>query len=390
MFTIPGHHHISMITKNASQNNHFYKQILGLRRVKVTVNQDDPSMYHLFYGDKTGSPGTELTFFEIPMSGHTYRGTNAITRIGLLVPSVESLHYWKERFEKYDVYHDEIGTYANRPALKFEDPDGLRLVLLASSERIGHWETWEKSNVPKEYQIQGMGPIEMTVRRLEKLANTLTDMFGYTEVIRNESEAIFQSVEGEAFGEIVVKYMDGPAERPGRGSIHHLAIRVRNDEELEYWSEQVKQRGFHSSGIVDRFYFKSLYFRESNGILFEIATDEPGFTVDSDVESLGEQLDLPPFLEERRAEIEAKLAPIEEKEENNIIEILPRINELAKKQREAGLTHEEKAEQKVLRESYLRAIRGQVLDTFSGVKVMDPLGQDVTPEKVRNLKETKG
>lgn len=120
MFTIPGHHHISMITKNASQNNHFYKQILGLRRVKVTVNQDDPSMYHLFYGDKTGSPGTELTFFEIPMSGHTYRGTNAITRIGLLVPSVESLHYWKERFEKYDVYHDEIGTYANRPALKLK------------------------------------------------------------------------------------------------------------------------------------------------------------------------------------------------------------------------------------------------------------------------------
>ncbi|MFD1609687.1 ring-cleaving dioxygenase [Oceanobacillus luteolus] len=313
MYNIPGHHHISMITKNANDNNHFYKNILGLRRVKMTVNQDDPSMYHLFYGDKTGSPGTELTFFEIPLAGYTYRGTNAITRIGLLVPSEESLHYWKERFEEHEVYHAEIGTYANRPALKFEDPDGLRLVLLVGEgERLDFWETWEKSNVPEEHQIQGMGPVEMTVKRLDKLARTLTDMFGYTEVSRNESEAIFQSIEGEVFGEIVVKYQDGPSERPGRGSVHHLAIRVKTDEELEYWAEQVKQRGFHSSGIVDRHYFKSLYFRESNGILFEIATDEPGFLVDEDVETLGEKLDLPPFLEERRKEIEAKLAPIKD------------------------------------------------------------------------------
>jgi len=316
MYHIPGHHHISMITKNASQNNHFYKQILGLRRVKVTVNQDDPSMYHLFYGDKTGSPGTELTFFEIPMAGNTYHGTNAITRIGLLVPSEKSLHYWKERFEKYAVVHEEITTYANRPALKFQDPDGLRLVLLVSNgEKLEHWETWEKSNVPIDHQIQGMGPVEMTVRRLDKLANTLTEMFGYKEVSREGNEVIFQSIEGEAFGEIVVKYKSGPSERPGRGSIHHLAIRVKNDEELKYWDEQVTKKGFHSSGIVDRYYFKSLYFRESNGIVFEIATDGPGFTIDGDVESLGERLDLPPFLEERRTEIETILSPIIEKED---------------------------------------------------------------------------
>ncbi|RDW16060.1 ring-cleaving dioxygenase [Oceanobacillus arenosus] len=314
MYKIPGHHHISMITKNASQNNHFYKQVLGLRRVKVTVNQDDPSMYHLFYGDKTGSPGTELTFFEIPLVGTTYHGTNAITRIGLLVPSEDSLGYWKARFEEHGVYHGEITTYANRSALKFEDPDGLRLVLLVSNgEKIEHWETWEKSEVPAEHQIQGMGSVEMTVKRLEKMANTLTELFGYTEVSRNDREAIYQSVNGEAFGEIVVKYLDSPSEKPGRGSIHHLAIRVKDDEELRFWDEQVKKRGFQSSGIVDRFYFKSIYFRESNGILFEIATDGPGFIVDGDVEHLGEKLDLPPFLEDRRAEIEAKLSPIEEK-----------------------------------------------------------------------------
>ncbi|HDR8242365.1 MULTISPECIES: ring-cleaving dioxygenase [Bacillus] len=314
MYKIKGHHHISMVTKNANENNHFYKNVLGLRRVKMTVNQDDPSMYHLFYGDKTGSPGTELSFFEIPLVGRTYRGTNAITRIGLLVPSEESLHYWKERFENFDVKHSEMTTYANRPALQFEDAEGLRLVLLVSNgEKVEHWETWEKSEVPAKHQIQGMGSVEMTVRRLDKMSSTLTEMFGYTAVSRSEEEAIFQSIKGEDFGEIVVKYLDGPTEKPGRGSIHHLAIRVKNDAELAYWEEQVKQRGFQSSGIIDRFYFKSLYFRESNGILFEIATDGPGFTVDGDVEHLGGKLDLPPFLEDQRAEIEANLAPIEEK-----------------------------------------------------------------------------
>lgn len=313
MYTILGHHHISMITKSANENNYFYKKVLGLRRMKLTVNQDDPSMYHLFFGDKTGSLGTELTFFEIPLAGNTYRGTNAITRIGLLIPSEESLKYWKARFEEFGVYHGNMTTYGKRPALKFEDPDGLRLVLVVSNEeKLEHWETWEKSDVPAEHQLLGMGPVEITVRRLGKLVNTLTGMFGYTEVSRTDSEAVFQSIQGEVFGEIVVKQMDGPAEKPGRGSIHHLAIRAKNDEELEYWAEQVKQKGFHSSGIVDRHYFKSMYFRESNGILFEIATDGPGFMVDSDVEHLGEKLDLPPFLEDRRAEIEASLSPIEE------------------------------------------------------------------------------
>jgi len=313
MHPISGHHHISMITKNAQKNNRFYRDVLGLRRVKMTVNQDDPSMYHLFYGDKTGSPGTELSFFEIPPVGRTHRGTNAITQIGLLVPSEASLTYWKKRFAEYSVQHGDITTYANRPSLHFEDKEGLRMVLLAANgQKIKHWETWEKSTIPAKHQIQGMGPVEMTVRRLHKLASTLTDMFGYTEVSRTEEEAIFQSIQGEPFGEIVVRYLDGPTERPGRGSIHHLAIRVKDEAELAYWEEQVKRRGFHSSGIVDRFYFKSLYFRESNGILFEIATDGPGFTIDGDIETLGEKLDLPPFLESRRAEIEEILQPIEE------------------------------------------------------------------------------
>jgi len=314
MFKIPGHHHISMITKNASENNHFYRKVLGLRRAKITVNQDDPSMYHLFFGDKTGSPGTELSFFEIPMVGRTHRGTNAITRIGLLVPSVDSLLYWQSRLEDFCVETSKVQKYANRTSILFEDPEGLRFALIVSNgAKVAHWETWEKSDVPAEHQIQGMGTVEITVKRLDKLANTLTDLFGYKEVSRTEEEAIFQSIEGEVFGEIIVKFLDGPSEKPGRGSIHHLAIRVKNDEELEYWNAQVRARGFQSSGVVDRFYFKSLYFRESNGILFEIATDGPGFTADGDdIETLGEKLVLPPFLESRRAEIESNLKPIVE------------------------------------------------------------------------------
>src|SRR5690625_3287888 len=183
MYTISGHHHISMITKDAKQNNYFYKNVLGLRRVKVTVNQDDPSMYHLFYGDLTGSPGTELTFFEMPLAGRTYRGTNAITRIGLLVSSVESLTFWKKRFEQFEVKHEDITTYANRPALHFEDQDGLRMVLLVvNSEKLSHYKAWERSPVPIEHQIQGMGPVEITVRRSEKLISTLTEIFGYSVV----------------------------------------------------------------------------------------------------------------------------------------------------------------------------------------------------------------
>lgn len=313
MYTIPGHHHISMITKNAQENNAFYQKVLGLRRVKKTVNQDSPSMYHLFYGDLIGGAGTGLTFFEITNSGRTVRGTNAITKIGLLVPSSESLVYWKKRFEAFNVKHEEITTYAGREALPFEDAEGLRFVLLNNNgEEIPvFWTPWEDSPVDQAHRILGMGTIEITVRYLERTVKTLTELFGYVVAARSEGEVIVQSVEGQAFGEILIQQQIGPSEKPGRGSIHHLAIRAKDEEELRHWDALVKERGFASSGVVDRYYFQSLYFRDGNGILFEIATDGPGFARDSTVEELGKGLDLPPFLEERRAEIEANLQPID-------------------------------------------------------------------------------
>jgi len=315
MYTIPGHHHISMITKSAGQNSRFYRQALGLRMVKKTVNQDDPSMYHLFYGDKSGSPGTELTFFEMPIVGSTYRGTNAITRIGLLVPSEESLSYWKSRFHELKVEHGERLTYAGRSALPFEDPEGLRFALIsAEGESISPlWgeQEWTESPVPAEHRILGMGPVEVTVRNRSKFVSTFVDMLRYTVASDTEEEVVLQSEEGKIYSEIVVREQDGPSERAGKGSVHHLAIRVKDTEELKYWVEQVTARGFQNSGLVDRFYFQSLYFRESNGILIEFATDGPGFAVDQHANDLGKELALPPFLETHRAQIEARLKPID-------------------------------------------------------------------------------
>lgn len=301
------HHHISMITKNANTNNHFYRHILGLRRVKLTVNQDDPHMYHLFYGDTTGTPGTNITFFEMKIAGATHRGTNAITGFSLIVPSEESLIFWQQRFTQYDVKHGDITTYANRTALPFEDEDGLRMHLIVADDREDFWEPWPQTDIPEEHLIQGMGTVEMTVRDEAALAKTLTKIFGYTA-----QNHIYQKQLGSALGEIMVIEQQGDREKPGRGSIHHLALRVKDLEELEDVLAQARAHGFKSEGIIDRYFFQSIYFREANHILIEVATDGPGFTIDENRAHMGETLDLPPFLEQRRAEIEEKLTVIEE------------------------------------------------------------------------------
>jgi len=313
MNKLSGHHHISMLTKNGKRNNDFYTKILGLRRVKKTVNQDSPSMYHLFYGDRTGAAGTELTFFEMPVAGRTVRGSNAITRIGLLVQSYESLLYWKKRFELLQVEHSDIATYAGKDALFFEDHEGLRMVLINHNGQStpAQWQVWDGTDIAQQHRILGMGTVEITVRYLQRTVNVLQELFNYTVVNEDDKETRLQSIAGETFGEIIVKELEGPSEKPGRGSIHHLALRVATLEELNKWDELIKERGLDSSGVVDRYYFQSLYFRDRNGILFEMATDGPGFTVDSAIEDLGNELDLPPFLEGKRAEIEAILEPLD-------------------------------------------------------------------------------
>lgn len=310
MTQILGHHHISMRTKSGDENAYFYRDILGLKRVKVTVNQNDPYQYHIFYGDNTGSPGFDLTFFENQRLGNTQRGSNAITTVGLLIASEAAFPYWQERLTAHQIPY-EIGTYAKYPAILFQDTDSVQLALVASKHAEAQFfEPWENSPVPIANQIKGMGPVEIVVNSLLEAQKTLSDLFGYYEVYNDGKEALYQSIKGNQTGEILVTEKEGPKEKPGRGSTHHLAIRVADHEELNYWHKKITDHGYKVVARHDRYYFESLYFSDGNNIMFELATDKPGFTIDQTPEELGTKLDLPPFLEPRRAEIYAKLNPL--------------------------------------------------------------------------------
>ncbi|WP_080845972.1 ring-cleaving dioxygenase [Cytobacillus gottheilii] len=319
---ILGHHHVSAITANAQKNYHFYTEILGLRLVKKTVNQDDPSMYHLFYADNFGSPGTDLTFFEIKNAGRTYPGHNSISQTGLRVRDDDALLYWKERFVQYGVKCEERSEHAGRKVLVFEDHEGQRLSLVSDENNLGvsGGQPWEHGPVPVEHAIIGLGPVLLTVRNLKDTAFMLTDVLhykengNYTSIKEGHSSIcyVFTTGEGGTGAEIHVEELaDLPKERPGRGSVHHVAIRVEDEDELNKWAEHLKQLRIANSGIVERYYFKSIYFRDENRILFELATDGPGFLQDEHIDTLGENLALPPYLESRREEIEANLTPLE-------------------------------------------------------------------------------
>lgn len=321
---ILGLHHVSAITANAEKNYHFYTKVLGLRLVKKTVNQDDINVYHLFYGDEAGSPGTELTFFEIPNAARTHEGNNSISEISLRVSNDAALEYWKERLAMYQVEQEEITERFNRKVLPFRDPEGQRLLLVSDehNQGVAGGKPWGKSPVPKEYAIIGLGPVKLTVPIINPTAEVLTSVLGfrkageYAALVAGQGRIeVYESGEGGTGSEIhIEKRNDLPAERLGRGGVHHVAFRVRNTEELESWIEKLNYNRHPNTGLVDRHYFQAAYFKEPNGILFELATDGPGFATDEDIEHLGERLSLPPFLEEKREQIEANLKPIHTKQ----------------------------------------------------------------------------
>ncbi|KHE72161.1 ring-cleaving dioxygenase [Halobacillus sp. BBL2006] len=311
---IKGIHHVSAITANAKKNHDFYTTILGMRLVKKTVNQDDPSMYHLFYADRQGSPGTDLTFFEIPRAGHTYPGTNSISTTSLRVKNDRALEYWKERLEKFEVSHDSITERFGRKTLPFRDHEDQRLMLISdeNNQGVGAGVPWDKSPVPQENGITGLGPVHLTVPDAEQTKRVLEDILGFREKARHEETVVFETGLGGTGAEVhLEERSDLSRERPGRGSVHHVAFRVENEQELEQWQKIIQKNGFPNSGLVDRYYFKSLYFREANHILFELATDGPGFATDEAPDHLGESLALPPFLEKDRGKIEDSLTPLE-------------------------------------------------------------------------------
>ena len=304
---IKGFHHLTAVTADAPSNHRFYTETLGLRLVKKTVNQDDTSAYHLFYADGAGSPGTDITFFDWPV-GRERRGTHSVTRTGFRVANEESLTFWQQRFAELGITHDEIREQAGWPTLSFEDPEGQRLALVADGAGEAH--VWDKSPVPAEHQIRGLGPITMSVpdlRHTDTLLTHLMDMvptgtFGGTHVYKMKAEG--------AVGELHVTVDPTlPPAQQGAGSVHHVAFNIPYAE-YDQWAERLGRMRVPNSGPVDRFWFRSLYFREPNGVLFELATDAPGFATDEAMDKLGTTLSLPPFLEGRRQQIEARLKPL--------------------------------------------------------------------------------
>ncbi len=311
-----GFHHLTAVSADAKGNKAFYTGPLGMRLVKKSVNQDDVSAYHLFYADGRGSPGTDITFFDWP-SRPERRGTNAIVRTGLRVAPA-SLPYWKDRLAELKLKHGPIVERDGREGIDFEDPEGQRLSLVGDAGGPpAH--AWHRSPVPAEHQVRGLGPITISVPALEPTAEILTEVMNLRPVreYRGIPEAADAAVHVFAMGaggpaaELHVAVEPGlPRARLGAGGVHHVAFRVPTFEAYDQWNERLQTMGIPSSGPVDRFYFRSLYFREPNGILFELATDGPGFDADEPMDALGEHLALPPFLEPRRAEIEAGLKPL--------------------------------------------------------------------------------
>ena len=311
---LTGIHHLTAITADAAGNNRFYTDTMGLRRVKKTVNQDDTSAYHLFFADGAGSPGSDITFFDWPV-GPERRGTNAITRTGLRVAE-DSLEYWAGRLADLGVSTGKITTLDGRAALDVEDFEGQRLRLVGAPTPAGS--PWERSPVPAEHQIQGLGPITISVAELAPTEAVLTQVMNMRKVRDYASPDgqgqvhVYEMGDGGAAAELHVAVQPGlPVARQGAGAVHHVAFRVPDNTALTEWTRRVTNMRVPSSGEVERYYFRSLYFREPGGNLFELATDGPGFDVDEPRETMGEGLSLPPFLEPKRAQIEANLKPLD-------------------------------------------------------------------------------
>ncbi len=314
---LEGLHHITAITGDASLNVAFYTQVLGLHLVKKTVNQDDVSAYHLFYGDETGSPGTELTFFDWPMAGPQHPGAGTISAIAFGVNGREALEWWVQRFESFKVPHEGIQTRgdAGKAVLAFRDPEGQRLELVHDEGRMKSY-PWKGSPVPALMAIHGLYAVRLTAKALDPTARLLTETLGFRQSGTYLSEQhstvyVFEVGTGGPGTEVHLDVRpELPFGRPGIGGVHHVAFRTPNEEEQLQWRNQVARKISNVTPVIDRFYFHSVYFREPGGVLFEIATDGPGFTADEDPEHLGERLALPPFLESRRQEIEENLRSI--------------------------------------------------------------------------------
>ncbi|WP_276480301.1 ring-cleaving dioxygenase [Paraflavitalea pollutisoli] len=303
---ILGLHHITAIAGNAQRNFDFYTRVLGLRLVKKTVNFDDPGTYHFYYGNEVGNPGTILTFF--PWEGITpgYAGTGMATEIGYSVPA-GSLEFWKDRFDQFKVKQEATGERFGELYLPFQDPDGLKLALNVSKAADSR-KAWTTNDVKEEAATKGFHSITLTLRSIKGTVAVLTDIFGYKllEQEGNRYRFVTDAVENAAIVDII-EDPEGKIGQVAGGTNHHVAFRVADDNVLMEFREKVEKRGFNITPKIDRNYFYSLYFREPGGVLFEIASDNPGFATDESVAELGTNLRLPAQYEPMRKQIEKQL-----------------------------------------------------------------------------------
>lgn len=303
-----GLHHISVIASEPQRNYDFYVKKLGMRMVKKTVNQDDPTKYHLFYANSEGSPGSSLTFFPWPGARGGEAGSGEATSVSLAVPE-DSYSYWKERLSGQETSFDEPVERFGKKTIAFRDPDGLQLHLVFD-DRVSDLADWEKSPVPKEHQIQGFWGTTLSLDRSEETKEILTSILGFSEVDSEDKATLYQS--GSKLGHsVIVKDEPSTAGRNGAGIVHHVAFQTRDDKDLEELRQQVLDFGLQPTELIDRHFFKSVYFRTPGGVLFEMATHGPGYFVDSDpAEDQAEHLELTPWHESRREDIEEALPPI--------------------------------------------------------------------------------
>ncbi|MFN2601619.1 MAG: ring-cleaving dioxygenase [Gemmatimonadaceae bacterium] len=313
-----GIHHLTAVSASIRENLRFYTRVMGMRLVKRSVNQDDTSAYHLFYADAVGTPGTDLTFFDWAMP-REQRGTHSIVRTSLRVTGRDSLDWWAAHLDDNDVSHSGVIERDGRLTLDLEDPEGQRLSLVDDAGRGDMPTAWKQSPVPAAHQIRGLGPIVMSVPDIRRTDPILTRVMGMHHTREYQSD-----LDSPHVVHVYTMHGDGPhAElhvavqsdlsfaRLGAGGVHHVAFRTPSEAEYHAWYDRLNSMGVRNSGEIDRYYFRSLYFREPNGILFEIATDGPGFSVDEDPATLGGKVALPPFLEPDREAIVSHLKPID-------------------------------------------------------------------------------
>jgi glyoxalase family protein len=308
--SVHGIHHVTCIAGDVQENLDFYVALLGMRLVKKSVNQDDPGTYHLFYADRVGTPGTDFTFFPWPQMEPGRLGIGLTVEVSFAIPP-GSLAYWQERLQQYGVEHGALEIRLGETTLPFRDVHGLQLALVETSDER-QYVLWENGPVPPEYQLRGMHAVRLWERKLAYTQAILTQRMGF-HFLSEEAGWHRYGVEGGGSGKLI-EIKELPEEHRGQwgtGSVHHVAWRVKDSEEQMALREGIANAGLRPTPQIDRFWFKSVYFREPGGVLFELATDGPGFDRDEDMEHLGEQLILPPWLETQREEIEAALPSLE-------------------------------------------------------------------------------